>query len=190
MVTGGGQGIGRATAVRLAAEGAAVAVVDRAGDAAEVVAAELRDSGADVVAVCADLATLAGADGARDEVLERYGQIDVLVNNVGGTIKVKPFVEDGEEEIVREVERSFWTTMWTCRSVVPHLASRRTGSVVNVGSTSPRGILRVPYAASKGGVFALTTSLALELATTGVRVNCVAPGATRVTDRATPRDTV
>lgn len=188
MVTGAGQGIGRAIAHRIADEGGAVAVVDRATKPADDVAAELRDGGAEAEAIHADLSTLAGAEAATSAVLERFGRIDVLVNNVGGTVKIQPFVEYAEDDIVLEIERSFWPTMWTCRAVVPHLVAQGSGSIVNLGSSSPRGILRVPYAAAKGAVFALTTSLALEVATAGVRVNCVAPGATDVTDRATPRN--
>lgn len=188
MVTGAGQGIGRATAVRLASEGAIVAVVDRATKAADDVAEQLRATGVHAAAVHADLSTLTGATAATDAVLDRFGCIDVLVNNVGGTVKIQPFVTYDEDDIVLEIERSFWPTMWTCRAVVPHMLERRSGSIVNLGSSSPRGILRVPYASAKGAVFALTTSLALEVAKSGIRVNCVAPGATTVTDRVTPRD--
>ena len=74
-----------------------------------------------------------------------------------------------------------------CRQALPAMRDRGSGSIVNVGSNSPRGIYRVAYAAAKGGVFALTTSLSLEVARKGIRVNCVAPGATKVTDRVTPR---
>ncbi len=188
IVTGGAQGIGRATAERLGREGGSVFIVDRAAEAAHSTAKALKAEGLDVEVEVADLSTWAGASAVFDEIIRKAGRIDVLVNNVGGTIWIKPFIEYTEDEIKAEIDRSFWPTIWSCRAVAPHMVSRGTGSIVNVGSNSVRGIYRIPYAASKGGVMGLTTSLAIELAETGVRVNCVAPGGTDVLDRATPRN--
>lgn len=188
VVTGGAQGIGRATAERLGREGGSVFIVDRAAEAARSTADALKADGLKVEVEVADLSTWAGASAVFDEIIRKAGRIDVLVNNVGGTIWIKPFIEYTEDEIKAEIDRSFWPTIWSCRAVAPHMVSGGTGSIVNVGSNSVRGIYRIPYAASKGGVMGLTTSLAIELAETGVRVNCVAPGGTDVPDRATPRN--
>jgi len=188
VVTGGAQGIGRATAERLGREGGSVFIVDRAAEAARSTADALKADGLEVEVEVADLSTWAGASAVFDAIIRKAGRIDVLVNNVGGTIWIKPFIEYTEDEIKAEIDRSFWPTIWSCRAVAPHMVSRGTGSIVNVGSNSVRGIYRIPYAASKGGVMGLTTSLAIELAETGVRVNCVAPGGTDVPDRATPRN--
>jgi len=188
VVTGGAQGIGRATAERLGREGGRIIIVDRAADAAHETANALKAQGLSVEAEIADLATWAGASAVYDKIIASAGRIDVLVNNVGGTIWIKPFIEYSEDEIKAEIDRSLWPTIWSCRAVAPHMVSRGTGAIVNVGSNSVRGIYRIPYATSKGGVMGLTTSLAIELAETGVRVNCVAPGGTDILDRATPRN--
>lgn len=188
IVTGAAQGIGKAVALRLAAEGAAVVLGDVAVEPAEAVAAQARAFGVKAHVVASDLSMIDGARSLLAGALDRFGQVDILVNNVGGALRVAPYHRFSPEEVEREVARSLWPTMWCCHAVLPHLLDRGTGSIVNVGSTSPRGIYRAPYAAAKGGVFALTTALALEVARSGVRVNCVAPGATEVPDRITPRD--
>jgi len=187
IVTGAAQGIGKATAFRLAAEGAAVVVADIAGAAAEAVASTIKAHDARATAIEVDLGAPEDARHLMARAIDIYGAIDVLVNNVGGSIRVQPFTSFEPEQVRQEIERSLLTAMWCCQAVLPHLLEAGRGAIVNVGSNAPRGKLRVPYAAAKGGVFALTTSLAAELATTGVRVNCVAPGGTAVTDRATPR---
>jgi dihydroxycyclohexadiene carboxylate dehydrogenase len=190
VVTGGAQGIGRATAERIASERGLVVIVDRAAEPAAQTVQELRAQGLDVHLVPADLASWSGASAAYEQIIDRWGRIDVLVNNVGGTIWIKPFVEYNEDEIRAEMDRSLWPTVWSCRAVIPHMIKNARGSIVNLGSNSVRGIYRIPYATAKGGVMSLTTSLAVELAQTGVRVNCVAPGGTDVPNRPVPRNTL
>jgi dihydroxycyclohexadiene carboxylate dehydrogenase len=120
--------------------------------------------------------------------LEINGRIDVSVHNVGGTIWAKPFWEYTPEQMQREVNRSLWPTLWSCRAVIPVMRAQGAGAIVNVGSNATRGIYRVPYSASKGGVHAATVCMALELAKSGVRVNCVSPGALDNGVRAIPRN--
>ncbi|MFZ5492743.1 MAG: 1,6-dihydroxycyclohexa-2,4-diene-1-carboxylate dehydrogenase [Pseudomonadota bacterium] len=187
VVTGAAQGIGRATARRLAAEGAQVVVADRAAPQAEAVRDEIRAAGGQAEIALGDLETWDGAQAIAAAALSAYGRIDVLVNNVGGTIWARPYWEYAPDEIEKEVQRSLWPTLWTCRAVIPHMVERRAGAIVNIGSTATRGVYRVPYSACKGGVHAITVSLAYELAEFGVRVNCVAPGGTDVGQRAIPR---
>lgn len=190
VVTGAGQGIGKAAALRIASEGGHVVIVDRVAESGLAAAKEIRGRGYRADYVQADLSAPDGAIGAVAAAVEVTGRIDVLVNNVGGTIHIKPFAEYTAKEIEAELSRSLWPTIWMTHAVLPEMLGRGSGSIVNVGSNSVRGILRVPYATAKGGVMSLTTSLALELAEHGIRVNCVAPGGTVVPDRVTPRNAV
>jgi dihydroxycyclohexadiene carboxylate dehydrogenase len=120
--------------------------------------------------------------------IDAFGRIDVLINNVGGTIWAKPFQEYAQEQIEAEVRRSLFPTLWCCRAVLPEMLSRKSGAIVNVSSIATRSIYRVPYAASKGGVNALTASLAFEHAQDGIRVNAVATGGTEAPPRRVPRN--
>ena len=83
---------------------------------------------------------------------ERFGRIDILVNNVGGTIWAKPYAEYAEAQIEAEIRRSLFPTLWCCRAVLPGMLERDAGVIVNVSSVATRGVNRVPYAAAKGGV--------------------------------------
>src|SRR5205814_1187178 len=115
---------------------------------------------------------------------------DVLVNNVGGTIWIKPYHLYTEEEVKLELERSLYPTLWGCLAVLPIMMRQGCGSIVNVGSQSTRGLYRAPYAASKGGILALGKVLAMEYGRHGIRVNTMAPGGTDVADRLTPRQLI
>lgn len=187
VVTGGAQGIGLATARRMAQEGATVVVADRAAEAAASAVERIRGDGGDAHASIADLEQCEGAADLYRTVTNRFGRIDVAVHNVGGTIWAKPYWEYSPDEIVAEINRSLWPTLWCCHAVLPHMLAAGRGSIVNIGSVATRGVNRVPYAAAKGGVAALTAALSLELETSGVRINCVAPGGVNVT-RITPRN--
>lgn len=186
VVTGAAQGIGMTVARRLAAESAAVILVDRS-DLVHEIAEDLRANGASAHSVIADLEQFAGAEQALAEAHEQHGRIDVLVNNVGGTIWAKPYEQYAPEQIEAEVRRSLFPTLWTCRAALPHLIEQRGGTIVNVSSVATRGVNRVPYAASKGGVNALTASLAMEAAPYGIRVVATAPGGTEAPARKVAR---
>ena len=166
VVTGAAQGLGEAVATRAAREGGAVALVDRSELVYEV-AEKLASEGAQTVALTADLEQYLGAATAMAAARNHFGRIDILINNVGGTINFKPYVEFTEDQIEAEIRRSLFPTLWCCRAVLPIMVERRKGTIVNVSSVATRGINRIPYSAAKGGVNALTASLAWEYAEHG-----------------------
>jgi dihydroxycyclohexadiene carboxylate dehydrogenase len=187
VVTGAGQGIGRAIARRLGQEGGRIVVAERVEETATSATEELRGHGVEAVSALVDLSTFAGAEDMIGQAMAAFGRIDVLVNNVGGTIWMKPFHLYTEEEVELELERSLKPTLWGCRAVLPVMVAQDSGSIVNLGSQSVRGLYRLPYAASKGGVLALTKVLAMEYGRHGIRINTVSPGGTEIPDRTTSR---
>jgi dihydroxycyclohexadiene carboxylate dehydrogenase len=187
IVTGAAQGIGRGVALAIAAEGGRVLAVDRA-EIVEEVAAQARAGGGACVAFRADLETFAGASAMAARCLEVHGGVDVLVNNVGGTIWARPYAFYEEAQVEAEIRRSLFPTLWGCRAVLPAMLERGRGAIVNVSSVATRGVHRVPYSAAKGGVNALTAALAMELAGSGIRVNATAPGGTEAPPRRVPRN--
>lgn len=195
IVTGAAQGIGFAVAQRIAREDGTVVMVDRA-ELVHDKAKELAGTGAgEVCSTTADLETFAGAQSAVDFALEKAGRLDVLINNVGGTIWAKPYEHYTPEEIEKEINRSLFPTLWMCRAVLPALIGNSSkedsrseqGVIVNVSSTATGGINRVPYAAAKGGVNAIVSALAHEAAHHNVRVVAAAPGGTLAPARAVQR---
>ena len=187
IVTGSGQGSGRATARRLGEEGGTIVVADRVDESATRTVGELRENGVEAMKVLADVGSLTGAQDLMDQVVKQYGRIDVLVNNVGGTIWAQPYHKYTEEQVNHELQRTLYPTMWCCLAVLPIMMEQESGSIVNLGSQSPRGLHRLPYAVGKGGIFALTKVLSMEYGSYGIRINTVSPGGTAVPDRITSR---
>jgi dihydroxycyclohexadiene carboxylate dehydrogenase len=187
VVTGAGQGIGRAIAKRLGQEGGRVVVADRVDEGASETLASLEGNGVEAVKALVDLSSYEGAEEMIKTATDAFGRVDVLVNNVGGTIWMKPFHLYAAEEIELELERSLKPTLWGCRAVLPVMMAQEAGSIVNIGSQSVRGLYRLPYATSKGGILALTKVLAMEYGRYGIRVNTVSPGGTDIPDRVTSR---
>lgn len=187
VITGAAQGIGKAVAERAAREGAKLVLIDRA-QWVDVLANDLRAAGHEVLALRADLEQWQSTAQAFEEAFQHFGQIDILVNNVGGTIWARPFAEYSPEQIDAEIRRSLYPTLWGCRAVLPYMLKVSKGAIVNVSSVATRGVHRVPYSASKGGVNALTQSLAFEYSQSGIRINATAPGGTDAPARLTPRN--
>ena len=187
IVTGAGQGIGRAAAKRLGQEGGTIVVADRVEQAAAQTVRELRDHGVTATTALVDVGSLAGAQSLMQQAVDAHGRIDVLVNNVGGTIWIKPYHLYSEEEVKLELERSLYPTLWCCLAVLSIMMKQQSGSIINLGSQSTRGLYRLPYAASKGGILALTKVLAMEYGRYGIRINAMAPGGTEISDRVVPR---
>lgn len=185
VVTGAAQGIGRGVAMRAVAEGGRVLFVDRADFVAEVAAEAGSERAAGFIA---DLETYEGARSAMAFAAEAFGGIDILVNGVGGAIRMRPFAEFEPQQIDAEIRRSLMPTLYACHAVLPHLLRRGGGTIVNVSSNATRGIRRGPYSAAKGGVNALTQSLAMEYAEHNIRVVATAPGGTTAPPRRIPRN--
>jgi 3-oxoacyl-[acyl-carrier protein] reductase len=176
IVTGAAQGIGAATAQRLAAEGASVAVVDLTAERGQSVVDEITAAGGVAAAFGCDVADEPSVQAMTDAVAERFGRIDVLVNNAGIT----------RDNLLFKMPRDDWDAVLSinltgvflcCQAVQKHLVAQRSGAIVNLSSRSALGNRgQVNYAATKAGVQGLTATLALELGPFGVRVNAVAPG--------------
>ncbi|MFA8386283.1 MAG: benzoate diol dehydrogenase BenD [Pelagibaca sp.] len=187
VVTGAAQGIGRRVAERAASEGANVLIVDRS-DARDEVVETIRANGGVAEAISVDLETWEGCEAAMAKAEGLWGRIDILINNVGGTIWAKPFEHYEPKQIDAEVRRSLFPTLYCCRAAIERMLPRESGVIVNVSSIATRGLNRVPYAAAKGGVNAITASLAWEVAERGIRVVATAPGGTEAPPRVTPRN--
>jgi 2-hydroxycyclohexanecarboxyl-CoA dehydrogenase len=179
VVTGGGGGIGGATCRRFAAEGARVAVFDLNLDAAEKVAAAIRAEGGQAQALRCDITDRASVDAAVAAAEKALGPIDVLVNNAGWDV-FKPFVKTVPAEWERLIAINLTGALHMLHAVLPGMAERRRGRIVNVASDAARGGSsgEAVYSACKGGLVALSKTLAREHARQGITVNVVCPGPT------------
>ncbi len=189
VVTGSAQGLGEAVATRAAEEGGSVVLVDRSEIVHEV-SEKLTANGAPTLSLIADLEQHDDCAIVMANAHERFGRIDILINNVGGTIWAKPYADYKVAEIEAEIRRSLYPTLWCCHAVLPYLLQQGRGTIVNVSSVATRGVNRVPYAAAKGGVNAITASLAMEYAQHGIRVVATAPGGIEAPERRVPRGPV
>ncbi len=187
VVTGAAQGIGAGVAARAAAEGASVVLVDRADFVTEVEQAIVA-AGGKAISVCCDLETYEGAAAAMARAVEAFGRIDILINNVGGAIRMRPYAEFEPAQIDAEIRRSLMPTLYCCHAVLPTMLEQGAGTIVNLSSNATRGIRRVPYSAAKGGINGLTQSLAMEYAESGIRVVATAPGGTSAPPRRVARN--
>lgn len=177
IITGGGQGIGRAVAVALAREGAAVVVVDEDGPVAQVLADGVAAWGGQALAMSADVANEADVARVAAETVATFGGIDILINSAN--YQASGSVESTPLDLWNRVIGVNLTGVYLMsRAVLPELRRHGGGTIVNVAAL--QGLLAEPnwaaYTASKGGVIALSRSMALDYAAEGIRVNCVCPG--------------
>jgi NAD(P)-dependent dehydrogenase (short-subunit alcohol dehydrogenase family) len=176
LVTGAAQGIGKAIADGLAAEGARIVVADLQG------AERAAEAYPDGVGLTVDVADEDAVERMTAETVERCGGLDVLVNNAGlyASLAMRPFTEIPLDEWRRVMDVNVASMFLTCRAAVPAFRERGGGAIVNISSGTPfRGVpFLLHYVTSKGAIVAFTRALAKELGRDGIRVNCVAPGFT------------
>jgi NAD(P)-dependent dehydrogenase (short-subunit alcohol dehydrogenase family) len=174
VITGGASGIGAATVRRFVAEGAEVLVADLALDPARTLAAELGEA---VTVVACDVRREESVKAVAAAALERWDHVDILVNNAGAELN-RPYDQMTVEEWDRVQDTDLKGPWLMCKHIVPSMVARGSGSVVNVASLN--GLVGFPlstaYGGAKGGLVVFTRDMAIELAASGVRINCVCPG--------------
>ncbi len=175
LITGGGRGIGRAIARAYAAEGARLALAARTGAELEETAALVREeSGAEAITLVADVSDGEQVQRAVAQTLERFGAIDVLVNNAGNIGPVNAAWNCDPEEWARTISIHLMGVFYGCHAVLPHMLERKEGRIVNMSGVG--GPNTTAYDAAKTAIVNFTENLALELQDTAVTVNAISPG--------------
>jgi NAD(P)-dependent dehydrogenase (short-subunit alcohol dehydrogenase family) len=179
IVTGTASGIGKGIATRLAADGATVAGFDIAVEKAEQTAEAIRMSGGKALAVEADVTKYARIKAAVDDVIARFGHVDILVNCAGGFARQMDFKDKSEEAWKWTFDLNVYGTFNCIHAVINHMIERKYGRIVNIASVAAEvGIKRMAdYSAAKGAVVSFTKALAMEVGPHNVNVNSVSPGA-------------
>jgi 2-hydroxycyclohexanecarboxyl-CoA dehydrogenase len=179
LIAGGGGGIGRSVALALAREGAKTAVADIVKDNAEKVCAEAKELGVEGLACQVDLTRKADVDRMVNEVLARFGSVDILVNCQGWD-RLEPFVESHEETWEKLLAINFKSVLYTAKAVLPQMISHGGGKIVNISSDAGRvgSSWEAVYAGAKGAVIAFSKTIAREVARYKINVNVVCPGLT------------
>ena len=177
IVTGAASGIGRATALRLAAEGAAVVIADVNMEGAGVVANSISDGGGQALALQVDVTDAPAVRAMTNRAVAAFGKVDILVSNAGWD-RAGPFADTDEELWDRVIAINYRGHLATCHAALPYMRERGGGRIVTVASDAGRvgSSGEVVYSGAKGAVIAFTKGLAREVARYGINVNCVAPG--------------
>lgn len=180
LITGAGGGLGTEFAKALAGEGATVVLTDVSEAALAGAARQMEEAGAAYATCVMDVCDKARVALTMADTVERFGKIDILLNNAGGSLFTPKKMEDIEErhwDLVLNVNLK--GTFLCCQAVLPHMIERKRGKIINLSSIGGRTaslVTGVPYAAAKGGVIALTRRLAKEVGVHGINVNAIAPG--------------
>ena len=178
LITGGGTGIGKATAEQMAALGARVVINGRRAKLLENTAAQIDPSGEQVVAIAGDIGEPSTSQRMVEAALKRFGGVDILINNAG-IFKPVPFLDHRPEDLSAYLNTIVKGSYFAAQAAVPAMKQRGRGAIVNVGSMwATKAVAITPssaYSAAKAGVHALTRNLAIELAAHRIRVNTVAP---------------
>jgi len=180
IITGGGSGIGRASAELFALEGAKVVVADFNEKAGQETVAAIRQAGGEAIFVQVDVSDSAQVQRLVDTTLQTYGGIDILVNNAG-ILLFGTALDTSEQDWQRVVAINLTGTFLVSKAVLPHMIARGGGSIVNLTSSTgahDAAANTVAYVTSKGGVALLTRAMAIDHAKHNVRVNAIAPGPT------------
>lgn len=179
LVTGGGNGIGRAAALKFAGEGAQVTVADCKFELADQTVAMIKDAGGRAVAVGCDVSDEAGVNDMVAASVDTFGKVDVLLNSAGGgSTRDGPVTELDLDEFWRTIRVDLFGTLLCCRKVIPEMLRSGGGSIINISSL--RAVIGThgadAYTASKGGVLAMTRAMAMQWARHNIRANVMAPG--------------
>jgi 3-oxoacyl-[acyl-carrier protein] reductase len=178
IITGGGSGIGEATAMRFSEEGARVVVADIIPEGIERISKAIKDRGGEALPFVMDHTKKEEVQALVDETLKNFSKIDILINNAGKNVDAicKKMTEEQFDEVIDANLKGPWLC---CQAVIGPMSDRKYGRIVNTSSVGAHGnVGQTNYSSAKAGVIALTKSLALELARYNITVNCVAPGAT------------
>ncbi|MGH9454745.1 MAG: SDR family NAD(P)-dependent oxidoreductase [Terriglobia bacterium] len=177
LITGGGSGIGRATALLFSRHGATSVILDQNAAAAEKVVSEIELEGGKAAAICADVSSSAAVEAAIDQVRERTSKLDILVNNAG-IYYFKTAVTLDEADWQRCMDVDLKGAWLCCKYGLPLMIASGGGSIINVASTHAVRAQEhaFPYGVAKGGMLSLTLSLAVDYGQNGVRVNAICPG--------------
>lgn len=181
IVTGGARGIGRGIAAALAGAGASVAIADVRADIAEQTATEIgKETGAAVIALKTDVASLAEVQAMAARVLNAFGKIDALINNAGWE-EMKPFLQTTPELWEKIIAINYKSVLHTCYAVLQHMVERKQGAVVSISSDAGRvgSMGEAVYSGAKAAIIAFSRTIAREHARDNIRVNVVCPGPTR-----------
>ena len=177
VVTGAGQGLGQAIALRLAEEGANIAAVDLNAATGQEVARQIEEKGSRAVVYDTDVSNWEAVQGLATQVIGDLGRVDILVNNVGWPCPGAPLTEQSNEVWEKSLLLNLTTQFYCCKAFIPHMLERSYGRIINVSSMAGKDGNPdiIPYSTAKAAIMGMTKGLGKELATTGIAVNCICP---------------